>query len=112
MSEPVRTEFGYHLIRVNDTRPARGQIHVAHILIRFPDKATDAQRDSVHKMADSVYALIIKGKMSFEDAVKNFSDDKASRIKAGELQPFGSGTSITMVPTFRMPPLPCKRTAI
>ena len=40
LSQPVRTEFGYHLIKVNDTRPARGQIRVAHLLIRFPDKAT------------------------------------------------------------------------
>lgn len=100
LSEPVRTEFGYHLIRVNDTRPARGQIHVAHLLIRFPDKATQAQRDSVHKLVDSVYALITSGKLSFEDAVKNFSDDKATRVKGGELQWFGSGTSLRMVPEF------------
>ncbi len=98
---PVRTEFGYHIVKLIDTRPARGQIRVAHILMRFPDKtATQQQQDSVHKKADSVYALITSGKISFEDAVKEYSDDKATRVKAGELQWFGSGTSLRMVPQF------------
>lgn len=100
LSMPVRTVFGYHLVRVNETRPARGQIHVAHLLIRFPDGATIAQKDSVKKRVDSVYALITSGKMDFETAVKEFSDDKASRVKDGELQWFGSGAPIRMVPEF------------
>jgi peptidyl-prolyl cis-trans isomerase SurA len=100
LSMPVRTEFGYHLVRLNDTRPARGQIHVAHLLLRFPEKPTEAQQDSVKKRIDSVYALITSGKMSFEEAVKEFSEDKATRVKGGELQWFGSGTQIRMVPQF------------
>lgn len=100
LSQPVRTEFGYHLVRLNDSRPARGQIHAAHLLLRFPEKATTAQQDSVKKRIDSVYALITSGKVSFEDAVKNNSDDKATRVKGGELQWFGSGSSIRMVPEF------------
>lgn len=100
LSEPVRTEFGYHLVRVNDTRPTRGQIHVAHILIRFPDKATEADKAAAHHKADSVYALLTSKKMSFEDAVTNFSEDKSSRAKKGELQWFGSGTSVRMIPQF------------
>ena len=97
---PVRTEFGYHLVRVNQVRAARGQIHVAHLLIRFPEKATQEQKDSVKKKIDEVYALITSGKLSFDEAVKNNSDDKATRVKGGELQWFGSGTSIRMVPEF------------
>ncbi len=97
---PVRTEFGYHLVKVNAIRPARGQIHVAHLLLRFPEKATQQQKDSVKKKIDELYAAITSGKMSFEDAVKNNSDDKATRVKGGELQWFGSGTSIRMVPEF------------
>ncbi len=100
LSMPVRTIFGYHLVRVNETRPARGQIHVAHLLIRFPDGATPAQKDSVKKRVDSVYALITSGKIDFKTAVKEFSDDKASRVKDGELQWFGSGAPIRMVPEF------------
>src|ERR1043165_2871450 len=97
---PVRTEFGYHLVKLNATRPARGQIHVAHLLIRFPEKATQEQKDSVKKKIDEVYGYVSSGKMPFEDAVQKFSDDKATRVKGGELQWFGSGTSIRMVPEF------------
>ncbi len=97
---PVRTEFGYHLVRVNQVRQARGQVHAAHLLLRFPEKATDAQKDSVKKKIDAIYADITSGKISFDEAVKNNSDDKATRVKGGELQWFGSGTSIRMVPEF------------
>ncbi len=97
---PVRTEFGYHLVKVNQVRSARGQVHVAHLLIRFPENATLAQKDSVKKQIENVYGLISSGKLPFEEAVKTFSDDKATRVKGGELQWFGSGTSIRMVPEF------------
>ncbi|MCW5908139.1 MAG: peptidylprolyl isomerase [Chitinophagales bacterium] len=100
LSQPVRTEFGYHLVKLNGTREARGQIHVAHLLIRFPDGAVKAQKDSIKHRVDSVFALITSGKISFEEAVKNFSDDKASRVKDGELQWFGSGAPVRMVPEF------------
>ncbi|HLP52833.1 MAG TPA: peptidylprolyl isomerase [Chitinophagales bacterium] len=97
---PVRTEFGYHLVKVKDVRAARGQIHAAHLLLRFPEKATQEQKDSLKKKIDGIYAQISSGKITFDDAVKEFSDDKATRIKGGELQWFGSGTSIRMVPEF------------
>lgn len=97
---PVHTEFGYHLVKVNALRPARGQIHVAHLLLRFPENATQAQKDSVKKKIDEVYNLITSGKLPFEEAVATYSEDKATRVKNGELQWFGSGTSIRMVPEF------------
>ncbi len=97
---PVRTEFGYHLVKLNNTRPARGQMHVAHLLLRFPEKATQEQKDSLKKKIDAIYSDIASGKVTFEEAVKTNSDDKATRVKGGELQWFGSGTSIRMVPEF------------
>jgi peptidyl-prolyl cis-trans isomerase SurA len=97
---PVRTEFGYHLVKVNSVRQARGQIHVAHLLLRFPEKATPEQKDSLKKKIDAIYADITSGKTTFDEAVKTNSDDKATRVKGGELQWFGSGTSIRMVPEF------------
>lgn len=86
ISQPVRTQFGYHLVRVNETRPSRGSMQVAHILFRFADKATQAEKDSIRKNAESVYAKMKSGALSFDSAVVKFSDDKATRIKGGELQ--------------------------
>lgn len=97
---PVRTEFGYHLVKVNEVRPARGQIHVEHILLRFPEKPSKEQEDAIKKRIDSIYGLVSNGKMNFEEAAREFSDDKATRIKGGELQWFGSGAPIHMIPEF------------
>lgn len=94
ISMPVRTEFGYHLVRVNDVRPSRGQIHVAHILLRFPEKVTDEQKAEIKARVDSIYGIISSGKTTFDEAVKTLSDDKATRIKGGELQWFGSGAGL------------------
>lgn len=100
VSGPVRTEFGYHLVKLNSTRAARGQIHTAHILVRFPENATQADKDAVKKKTDSIYGLITSRKLNFDDAVREFSEDRASRAKNGELQWFGSGSPVRMVPEF------------
>jgi peptidyl-prolyl cis-trans isomerase SurA len=100
LSMPVRTEFGYHLVKVNKTRAARGQIRVAHLLVRFPDNATAAQKDTVKRKVEGIMKDVQTGATTFEDAVKTYSDDKASRVKNGELQWFGSGATVRMVPEF------------
>lgn len=100
LSMPVRTEFGYHLLKVNKTRAARGQIRVAHLLLRFPDNATAAQKDSVKRKIEGLLREVQTGPTTFEEAVKTYSDDKASRAKNGELQWFGSGATVRMVPEF------------
>ncbi|MBK8389769.1 MAG: peptidylprolyl isomerase [Saprospiraceae bacterium] len=33
-SKPVRSRIGWHIIKVTEERPARGEVEVAHILIR------------------------------------------------------------------------------
>jgi peptidyl-prolyl cis-trans isomerase SurA len=100
LSMPVRTEFGYHLVKVNKTRAARGQVRVAHLLVRFSDNATATQKDSVKRKIESILKEVQTGVSTFEDAVKAHSDDKASRVKNGELQWFGSGATVRMVPEF------------
>ncbi len=34
LSHPVRTRFGYHLVKVTDRRIARGEVEVSHIILR------------------------------------------------------------------------------
>ncbi|MEN9948137.1 MAG: hypothetical protein RL106_960, partial [Bacteroidota bacterium] len=54
ISMPVRTKYGYHLVKVIDRRPARGEIRVAHIMIR--DKADD--KDYSKNKINEVYAKL------------------------------------------------------
>ena len=80
-SQPVRTPIGYHIIRVEDVRPARGEMEAAHILIR--KDAQDPKRD-----IDSVYAQLENG-YKFDEAAKIYSADKKTASKGGYVGFFG-----------------------
>lgn len=90
ISKPVRSRFGYHVIKVNDIRDNRGEVSVAHIMVLKPknDDAAEAQ-----KAKDKIYDIYNKLKQgeNFESLAKQFSDDKSSSSKGGVLSRFGSG---------------------
>ncbi|HRN93719.1 MAG: peptidylprolyl isomerase [Chitinophagales bacterium] len=97
VSMPVHTQYGYHIVKLNSSRPAQGEIHTAHLLLKFPEGANDAQKKKIATQIDSIYQAIVSGKVSFEDAVAQFSEDRTSRNKKGDLPWFGTGR---MVPQF------------
>jgi len=88
ISKIIRTRFGYHILKVNDIRPNRGEITVAHIMILSP-KPEEADKDS-KKIITEIYSKIKQGE-KFEDLAKQFSEDKSSSSKGGVLNKFGSG---------------------
>jgi peptidyl-prolyl cis-trans isomerase SurA len=88
ISMPVRTRFGYHLIKVADRRPATGEVLVAHIMIKRPKGMTKEDSINSSKKMDEIYQKIKAG-ASFSDLAKQYSDDKASAPKGGELPWFG-----------------------
>ncbi|MFN8277245.1 MAG: peptidylprolyl isomerase [Chitinophagales bacterium] len=91
ISMPVRTQFGYHLVKLNSTRPAQGEVHVAHLLIKAPEEAAADIKATAKKRVDSIYNIINSGAISFDDAVAQFSEDRTSNKKKGEQQWFGVG---------------------
>lgn len=90
ISNPVRTRFGYHLIKVDDVRDNRGEVTVAHIMLLNPKDDTPDERAKVKKNIDDIYQKLQQGE-SFESLAKQFSDDKSSSSKGGVLARFGSG---------------------
>jgi peptidyl-prolyl cis-trans isomerase SurA len=96
VSMPVRTEYGYHLIKVTARRPALGKVTVAHIFLSIPKTATAADSAKIQLRMDSIYTKLSTGS-SFEDLVKACSDDKGSAAKGGVLPAFGVNR---MVPEF------------
>ncbi len=96
VSVPVRTEYGYHLIKVTARRPALGKMTVAHIFMSIPKSATAEDSLKVKLRIDSVYQKLQAGGV-FEDLVKTYSDDKGSAAKGGVLPTFGVNR---MVPEF------------
>lgn len=96
ISMPIKTRFGYHLIKVYDKRPAKGQIKVAHIYTKAPESATEEEKQKAKVKINEIYDLLKKGR-EFEDLAKEYSDDKTSAPKGGELDWFGTGR---MLPKF------------
>ena len=96
VSKPVRTKYGYHLVKVTDKRDAMGKAEVAHIFVALRPNAS--KEDSIRKTEKifNVYKKIQNG-MSFEDAVKEYSEDKGSAQNGGKLSKF---TSNRIVPEF------------
>ncbi|HRB71459.1 MAG TPA: peptidylprolyl isomerase [Flavobacterium sp.] len=88
VSLPVRTRFGYHLIKVNDIRDNRGQVSVAHIMLMKAENPVEGE--SVKNNIEDIYKKIKQGE-NFESLAQQFSQDRSSAGKGGHLQRFGSG---------------------
>ena len=96
VSQPIRTRFGYHIIKVNDRRTAQGEIKVAHLMVRVTPQAPRTDSVAAHKKIDELYARLRKGE-SWGKLVAQFSEDAGSAPNGGELPPFGTGR---MIPSF------------
>ena len=99
VSEPFRTRFGYHILKVTDKRAARGTIKVAHLMISTGREASAETRQNAEKKINEIYDSLSTG-ASWEKMVSAYSEDANSIKKSGELPAFGSGTSQRMVLEF------------
>lgn len=99
VSEPFRTRFGYHIVKVTDKRSARGTIKAAHIMVAVPKTATAEDHSNAEKKINELYDNLVAG-ANFEELAKDHSDDPSSNQKGGELPVFGTGTTTRMVPSF------------
>ncbi|QNH62983.1 peptidylprolyl isomerase [Hymenobacter sediminicola] len=97
VSQPVRTRFGYHIIKVNDIRPAQGEIKVAHLMIRSTPGMPKADSVTAKKKIDELHSRLTQRKEPWDKLVAQFSEDAGSAANGGELPPFGTGR---MIPSF------------
>lgn len=96
ISEPIKTKYGYHLIRVNDKRDAFGQVQVAHIMFKTGIGADKNKIDNAKDKIDKVIDLLKAGE-EFADVAERFSEDRTTAVRGGVLPEFGVGK---MVPEF------------
>ncbi len=88
---PVRTRYGYHIIKIIDKRTARGEIHVAHIMIK--EKKEEGGAANAEAKATEIYQKLLAGE-KFDDLSAKFSDDGSSAKKGGELPWFGTNKMV------------------
>ena len=87
ISQITRTSFGYHIIKINDRRKKKPKINVSHIMI-FSNK--DKKAEDPEERINELYAMIMQGE-PFEKIAKQFSEDKNTGVKGGQLKTFGPG---------------------
>lgn len=93
VSEPIRTSFGYHLIKLNDMRENQGEMKVAHIMKMFPRGVQNFDKSKIKSEVDSIYAQLQAG-TDFTELAKKYSDDKQTSTKGGEMPWFAAGRII------------------
>lgn len=88
ISMPVRSSFGYHIIKVNSKTPASGYIRAAHIFLAV-DENDPTKNDSIVKIkAQNIYNEVVNDDKNWTDYVRRYSDDKGTLANNGVLSPF------------------------
>lgn len=90
VSDIFRSQYGYHLLKVHDRRPALPPIRLSHIMIG--SGSTDA---SPQALLDSLRTELIQGNATFSELAQQYSDDRRSAQKGGDL---GQVESIQSLP--------------
>jgi peptidyl-prolyl cis-trans isomerase SurA len=96
ISMPVRTKYGYHIVKVNARRDAVGQVKVAHIMFKAGKGANEVRVNAAEDKINEVFQLLQNGE-EFADVAERFSEDRSTAVKGGSLPAFGVGK---MVPEF------------
>ena len=96
VSEPVRTQFGYHILKVNNRRVSQGQVKVAHIMVRASEGMPESDSIAAREKAFEIHSRLLKGE-DWNKMVSQFSEDGNSKNKGGELMWFSAGK---MIPSF------------
>lgn len=87
---PVKTQYGYHLILVEDEREAQGKAEVAQILLKIPELADKAMKTSIKSKINALHTELKEG-ANFEELARKNSEHKVSASKGGYLGWFGTG---------------------
>lgn len=90
ISEPVQTQFGLHIIHLEERRERTPQRNVSHIFFRGSRNDLSAEM-----LADSAYTSLQRGR-PWNDVVRQFSQDGTSSESDGDLGWVGYGTQYSV----------------
>ena len=93
VSMPVRSQFGYHIVKVQDRRPARGKVKVAHIMLRVQPNAPAEEDTKTREKAADIYEQLQKG-ADWNELCERFSEDVSTKSSGGSLPYFGTGSML------------------
>ncbi|WP_137089059.1 peptidylprolyl isomerase [Mangrovivirga cuniculi] len=86
ISDPVRTRFGYHIVKVENVRKAQGKVLIAHIY----KKADNNNSQQAEEEITEIYNKLEQGE-DWDELTAKYSEDVRSKDAGGRLQWFGTG---------------------
>lgn len=86
VSLPVRSPFGYHLIKVHNKRRTQDIKTIAHVFVR----SNEDNKEETKRKIDLAYARLKLGE-PFEEVVLHFSEDEGSRENGGLIGTYSAG---------------------
>lgn len=89
ISMPLRSRYGYHIIKVEGRRESLGRIWSAHILV-YGSNENPELRAQAEKKINECYERLKKGE-DFADLAAEYSDDKNTSSRGGDLSWIRSG---------------------
>ncbi|MBO4489438.1 MAG: peptidylprolyl isomerase [Bacteroidales bacterium] len=88
VSMPFRTQFGYHIVYVQDKVPAMGRIWVSQIFVADSTALSGTVKPEIMDRLNEIQGEYHRG-VPFDTLAKIYSDDKATKDKGGHMEPFG-----------------------
>lgn len=92
ISPVINSGMGYHIIRVESSKPTDGEVNASHILLLTRGMDSKAAEKQKVRM-DSIYNVIRDG-ADFAEIAKKYSQDPGSARNGGNLGWFGHGTMV------------------
>ncbi|WP_228780165.1 peptidylprolyl isomerase [Aquiflexum lacus] len=90
ISDPVLTNFGYHIIRLEDRKPNPGEIRVSHILVRTQGNDPVTEERALRKVGE-IYTELQKPESIWEEICQLYSEDPGTKNSGGTLPWIGLG---------------------
>ena len=93
ISTPIKSDYGYHIIKVHNRRPAWGQVNARHIMKMCGENMSEEVKNKKYQEMLEIKKRLDAGE-DFATLAKEVSDDKASAQKGGDLGWFGIGRMV------------------
>ncbi|MFC2117779.1 peptidylprolyl isomerase [Bacteroidota bacterium] len=83
LSMPVRTSYGYHLLKIYDKRNAGGRIKIARIVVNVNTQGTEEESEQAKNNIFNFYKLLQSGE-TFSEVARKYSEDVRTSRNGGK----------------------------